>query len=178
MQPFKSFVLLQVVDKLSKARGNLRLKSEERRRGIEEIRELLSRRAVNRPDVDRLPVLAASLGRSFEQALKRPEIALEDLAVVEEALAACAPALRRHAELDVKYEGYVRRQRASAERFLHNEGHRIPQDIDYDGVTGLSNESREKLKRVRPRSLGQAGRISGIRPSDLAILAIHTSRRA
>jgi tRNA uridine 5-carboxymethylaminomethyl modification enzyme len=78
----------------------------------------------------------------------------------------------RQVELDVKYEGYISRQERQISRFQKLERMRIPGDLDYDTVQGLSNESREKLKRVRPLSLGQASRISGVRNSDIAVLMV------
>jgi tRNA uridine 5-carboxymethylaminomethyl modification enzyme len=150
---------------------------EQKRRGIEEIRELLRTRRVVPADREVLECLGGDAGRSFEQVLKRPEIRLEELVRLEPALERRPETLRRQAELDVKYEGYVRRQEESLERFRRREGQLLPADMDYDAVAGLSSEAREKLKTIRPRSLGQASRISGVRPSDLSLLMLHGSRR-
>jgi tRNA uridine 5-carboxymethylaminomethyl modification enzyme len=79
-------------------------------------------------------------------------------------------------EIRHKYEGYIRRQEESARKFAQGEGRRIPPDFDYDGAPGLSREVREKLKEVRPRSLGQAARISGVTPAALAILMVYLKR--
>ena len=79
--------------------------------------------------------------------------------------------------LDVKYSGYLKRQEIDAERAKKRESMRIPEDFDYDKVDGLSAESREKFKLFRPASVGQAGRISGVRVSDTAILALHLAER-
>jgi len=76
----------------------------------------------------------------------------------------------------VKYEGYIRRERRTAERMLGLERTRIPEDFDY-GIRALSAEAREKLERFRPRTLGQASRISGVRTSDLSVLMVHLERR-
>ncbi|MGE5480423.1 MAG: tRNA uridine-5-carboxymethylaminomethyl(34) synthesis enzyme MnmG [Chloroflexota bacterium] len=75
-------------------------------------------------------------------------------------------------EWEVKYEGYIERQRREIEYFKENEEKRIPDHIDYDALTSLSNEAREKLKKVRPRSLGQASRISGVSSADVATLSV------
>jgi len=74
---------------------------------------------------------------------------------------------------EIKYEGYIERQRKEIERFLQNEKKYIPKDFDYKQVKGLSNEAREKLIRVRPASLGQASRISGVSSSDVSVLSIY-----
>jgi tRNA uridine 5-carboxymethylaminomethyl modification enzyme len=79
-------------------------------------------------------------------------------------------------EIRHKYEGYIRRQEESAQKFAQAEGRRIPPDFDYDGVPGLSLEVREKLKTVRPQSLGQAARISGLTPAALTILLVYLKR--
>ncbi len=79
--------------------------------------------------------------------------------------------------LDVKYSGYLKRQEMDAERAKKRENMKISEDFDYDSVEGLSAESREKFKLFRPSSVGQAGRISGVRVSDTAILAVHLAER-
>ena len=81
-------------------------------------------------------------------------------------------------EIRHKYEGYIRRQEESAAKFAQGEGRRIPPDFDYDRVPGLSLEVREKLQEVRPRSLGQAARISGVTPAAMAILMVYLKRGA
>lgn len=79
--------------------------------------------------------------------------------------------------LDVKYSGYLKRQEIDVARAKKRENMRIPEDFDYDKVEGLSAESREKFKLFKPASVGQAGRISGVRVSDTAILAVHLAER-
>ena len=72
----------------------------------------------------------------------------------------------------MKYEGYIRRQMAEVEEFARLESRLLPEELDYSGIDGLRLEAREKLAAIRPRSLGQAGRISGVSPADLAALMI------
>jgi tRNA uridine 5-carboxymethylaminomethyl modification enzyme len=74
---------------------------------------------------------------------------------------------------EIKYEGYIERQRKEIERYLHNEKKYIPKDFDYSKVKGISNEAREKLIKIRPNSLGQASRISGVSSSDVSVLSIY-----
>jgi tRNA uridine 5-carboxymethylaminomethyl modification enzyme len=150
---------------------------EAKRRVIDEIRELLRTRRVLTTDRQKLHALKGYEGRPFEQVLKRPDIRLTDLVTLEPSLRDNPAQLLRQAELDVKYEGYVRRQEESLERFRRRESQLLPADLDYDEVVGLSAEAREKLKTVRPRSLGQASRIAGVRASDLSLLMLHGSRR-
>jgi tRNA uridine 5-carboxymethylaminomethyl modification enzyme len=80
-------------------------------------------------------------------------------------------------KIDAKYTGYIGRQTEQVERFRRLEGKRIPPDVDYGAIPQLRAEAREKLDRVRPLSLGQAGRITGISPADIATLLIHLKRR-
>lgn len=108
--------------------------------------------------------------------LKRPEVTISELVREIPALEQFDEAVLQQVELDVKYEGYIRRQEREVDRFSRLENIVIPDGFDYDGVDGISSESREKFKQVMPRSLGQAGRISGVRSSDIAILMVHISQ--
>jgi tRNA uridine 5-carboxymethylaminomethyl modification enzyme len=78
--------------------------------------------------------------------------------------------------IDAHYAGYVERQGAEIERQKREAGTSLPQDLDYGGVAGLSNELREKLARIRPNDLGQAARISGMTPAALSLLLIHVKK--
>ncbi|MBM3324387.1 MAG: tRNA uridine-5-carboxymethylaminomethyl(34) synthesis enzyme MnmG, partial [Calditrichaeota bacterium] len=75
-----------------------------------------------------------------------------------------------------KYAGYIGRQRERAEQMARLEGRRIPYDFDYSEIRSLSAEGREKLKKFRPLTLGQAGRIAGVSPADIAVLMIYLKR--
>ena len=79
-------------------------------------------------------------------------------------------------ELNVKYEGYIRRQEKQVEELRRMERRTLPPDIDYAAIEGLRLEAREKLAAVRPADLGQASRISGVSPADVAVLMIYLSR--
>jgi tRNA uridine 5-carboxymethylaminomethyl modification enzyme len=80
-------------------------------------------------------------------------------------------------EIRIKYEGYIQRQLQQVERFSSLEQKNIPADIDYDAVTGLGSEVRQKLKQVRPISLGQASRISGVTPAAISLLLVALEKR-
>ncbi|MBU1598569.1 hypothetical protein KKG61_00425 [bacterium] len=79
-------------------------------------------------------------------------------------------------EIEVKYEGYIRRQRQEIEEMRKMECIAIPPDFDYNRIISLSNETKDKMSKVRPLSLGQAGRIPGIRPADISILMLYLKR--
>ena len=112
-------------------------------------------------------------GRNALDALKSPEITMDELGQVIAEVNGYPKSARLALELKVKYEGYIQRQDRAVERFTKMEGIRIPEDFDYDSVDGISTESREKLKSVRPASIGQASRINGVRPSDITVLLVY-----
>ena len=112
-------------------------------------------------------------GRNALDALKSPEITMDELGQSIVEIKDYPKSARLALELKVKYEGYIQRQDRAVERFSKMEGIRIPEDFDYDIVDGISTESREKLKAVRPTSIGQASRINGVRPSDITVLLVY-----
>ena len=126
--------------------------------------------------VSRMSDLRATLkayrerGKNGLELLKEPEITMDVLGAGCPAILEYPAPVRDEVELDVKYEGYLRRQESEAEAFSRREAMAIPADMDYDAIKGLSSESREKLKLVRPASIGQAQRISGLRVSDIALI--------
>ena len=79
-------------------------------------------------------------------------------------------------ELAVKYEGYIRRQEKQIAEMERLENRLLPEDIDYAAISGLRLEAREKLAKLRPRSLGQAGRVSGVSPADIAVLMVYLGK--
>ncbi len=127
---------------------------------------------------------SASLSQAVSLAdiLRRPEIGLDDILLfAKETNLACALTdealkFRDEIELQIKYEGYIKRQEEQIARFKKLESITLPPDLVYKGMPGLSNEVVEKLTRVQPRSLGQASRISGITPAALSVLQIHLKR--
>ena len=136
---------------------------------IDEIKELLKQRKVKESETEALNGIKHA-GRSFLQTLKSPDVTVADLTELEPALKNFPPAFLEQAELDIKYEGYVARQNEQVERMKRMEEMRIPENFDYNTVEGLSSEARQKFNAVQPLSIGQAGRISGVRNSDIAVL--------
>ena len=116
-------------------------------------------------------------GVAVKTLLRRPEVTLEQLGragIVPRALLCPDDALiAERAELNVKYAGYLARQELAAARLRRMEALRLPAELDYDGVPGLSNEAREKLRSHRPLTLGQASRIPGMTPVALSIVQIY-----
>ncbi len=148
----------------------------EKKRSIEEIRELLKKRKITQKDLAHLVSVQLQVGKTFEQVLRDPKIKISDLARLDEELSRRKDEYLKRVELDVKYEGYLRRQQEQVEKFLRMENKKIPHDFDYDTAIGLSKEAREKLKKIRPVSVGQASRIQGVRSSDIAVLLVYLKK--
>ena len=108
--------------------------------------------------------------------LKRPEVTMDELEATIPEIGEYPKSVRLQLELKIKYDGYLKRQDKQVDRFSKLEGIRIPEDFDYDAVEGISAESREKFKLVRPSSLGQASRISGVRVSDITVLLVYLKK--
>jgi tRNA uridine 5-carboxymethylaminomethyl modification enzyme len=108
--------------------------------------------------------------------LAYPTVSLADLAVIWPQLAGLAPNAAQQLEIDAKYEVYLSRQAADVEAYRRDESFALPDDLDYAALPGLSNEVRQKLTTHRPRTLGHAGRIDGITPAALTLLAAYVRR--
>ncbi len=114
---------------------------------------------------------------SLAQLLRRPEISVSDLAIFSEELNGFDADVILQAEVEVKYAGYIDRQMEMVERFKKIENVRVPEDLNYLDIRGLSREVCEKLTKIRPKSLGQASRISGITPAAISLLSIYLRKR-
>jgi len=114
---------------------------------------------------------------SLAELLRRPELGYDDVAAVAAAGGLAAVEVEaevaERAEIEIKYEGYLRRQETEAQRLARLEEVRLPEDLDYSSIRGLSREVVEKLSSVRPRSLGQASRVSGVTPVAVSVLMTH-----
>lgn len=111
-------------------------------------------------------------GAKLADLLKRPQITYEDLAPVDKERPQYSTAVFEAVEIELKYEGYIKRQRADIEEARRLERKRLPQDVDYSAIQGLRLEAGEKLNKVKPENIGQAGRISGVSPADISVLLI------
>ena len=114
---------------------------------------------------------------SLAQLLRRPEISFSDIAIFSEELNRFDSDVTLQAEVEVKYAGYIDRQMEMVERFKKIENVRVPEDLDYLDVRGLSREVCEKLTKIRPKSLGQASRISGITPAAISLLSVYLRKK-
>ena len=118
-----------------------------------------------------------STGVRLSELLRRPQISYADLHPVDPARPDYPREIFESVETALKYEGYIRRQLQDIEEMRRLEKRLLPPDVDYDGIAGLRLEAREKLNRVRPENIGQAGRISGVSPADISVLLIWLSAR-
>ena len=141
-----------------------------------EIRRLEHTGAAGTPSLNALlaekGTAAVDSGCRLIDLLRRPQLTYDDLAAFDPGRPDLPPAVREQVEISVKYEGYIQRQLRQAAEFEKLERRALPEDMDYSAIQGLRLEAREKLSDVRPLNLGQAGRISGVSPADVAALMI------
>ena len=104
--------------------------------------------------------------------LRRPQITYDSLAPVDKDRPDYPEAVFENVEIEMKYEGYIRRQKADIAEMRRLEKKLLPRDMDYEKLEGLRMEAREKLQKVRPANIGQASRISGVSPADISVLLI------
>ena len=114
-----------------------------------------------------------STGIKLSELLRRPELSYKTLAPLDINRPTLPSSVARTAEIQVKYEGYIKRELAEVQRQKKLEEKKIPEDIDYTKIVGLKQESVEKLEKIRPMNIGQASRISGVNPADISVLLIY-----
>ncbi len=152
---------------------------EKLRRKLKMVEDEIKRvSGVNVPPSEANPVLekygssGVKTGIKLSDMIKRPELDYEKLAPVDKERPKLPDAVCEQVEIRLKYDGYIRRQAAQAEQLLKMENKPLPDGADYSQIHGLRLEARQKLNKIRPKSLGQASRISGVSPSDVSVLAI------
>ena len=133
-----------------------------------ELDEITTHKAQIRAETNRLEKVFSN-GKSLAQLLRNPDVNYDDLPQEGTVLDG---EVRRQVEIEVKYAGYIKREKERIDAAKKQEDQIIPVDFDYDAVSGLKYEAAEKLKKIRPENLGQAGRISGVNPSDISILGM------
>ena len=116
-------------------------------------------------------------GQPLARLLTRPNITANQIAQIDANIEAWPPDVRQQAEIALKYEGYIARQQREVDKQLKMETRPLPPDFDYGALQGLRIEAQQKLSQQRPANLGQASRISGVSPADIAILSIYLSRQ-
>jgi tRNA uridine 5-carboxymethylaminomethyl modification enzyme len=152
---------------------------EDKRRRIRDaiayLRATRLKAAEANPCLETLGTSPLDSAASLEELLRRPQVSfahVRQMNRIDDSLSFLTPQLDAQVETEIKYEGFIRRQADEVERFKKTESIRIPQDMDYAAVRGLSAEIVEKLKKFRPVSLGQASRISGVTPAAVSLLLV------
>ena len=142
-----------------------------------EIRRLESTGLAESPELNDLLLKAGTAPVSGSARLadlvRRPQLGYEDLAPFDKERPELPKAVTGQVEIQLKYAGYLTRQLRQVEEFRREEAHKLPPDLDYESIGGLRLEARQKLSEIRPLSLGQAERISGVSPADIAVLLIY-----
>jgi tRNA uridine 5-carboxymethylaminomethyl modification enzyme len=174
--------LTEIGHKIGLANDAANLGLQEKKRAIVSLIEYLENHRVSpAPEVNsRLQSLGSSPLKSpaaLSQLLRRPEFSMANLRELDPQLPILSQDVGAQAEIQIKYAGYVNRQLEIVERFQRMEHLRLPDDMNYAEISGLSHEVQEKLTKIKPRSLGQASRISGITPAALTLLSFYVKKR-
>ena len=119
---------------------------------------------------------ALQSGTTLAELLKRPELSYEIIGKIDKDRQELPEDVKEHVNIELKYEGYIKRQLRQVEQYKKLENKKIPDDIDYDDVYSLRKEAVQKLKELRPASVGQASRISGVSPADISVLLIYLGK--
>lgn len=112
-------------------------------------------------------------GTTLAELIRRPELSYEKLALIDENRPELPDDVKEQVDINIKYEGYIRRQLRQVEQFKKLENKRIPDDIDYNNINSLRIEAKQKLSEIKPLSVGQASRISGVSPADISVLLVY-----
>lgn len=117
---------------------------------------------------------------SIEKLLKRPHIGMKELSLFDEDLKTYLikypKEVQEQAEIQIKYDSYIDKEQQLVAKLSNMENYQIPSQFDFLAITALSNEGKQKLNKIRPQTLGQASRISGVSPADLSILTVYLGR--
>lgn len=116
-------------------------------------------------------------GVTLAELVKRPELDYEKLWELDEKRPELSPEVREQVNIEIKYEGYIKRQYQQVEQYKKLEGKLLPEDFDYTQVKSLRREAVQKLNKVQPATIGQASRISGVSPADISVLLVHFARK-
>ena len=115
-------------------------------------------------------------GARLADLLRRPRLGYADLAPFDPGRPALGPQVAEEVEISVKYKGYIDRQLRQVAEMKKLEDRPLPPDLDYEAIGGLRLEARQKLAQIRPRNLGQASRVSGVSPADVAVLMVYLGK--
>ena len=114
-----------------------------------------------------------STGTTLEELIRRPELSYDMLAPVDEGRPDLCVEVREQVNINIKYRGYIEREKRQISQYKKAEENRIPQDIDYESIHNIRIEARQKLSRFRPETIAQASNIQGISPADIQVLLVY-----
>jgi len=140
-------------------------------------RHLIAHRRLKKEEVQFHPILSRHSGRAMVEALRDPEVSIKDLVFIESELEKTPMEWLKQVELNIKYQGYIEKQERHVDKFKRLEDMAIPGDFNYRTLPGLSREAVEKFEKIKPLSVGQASRISGVRSSDIALLMTAVAKK-
>ena len=143
----------------------------EKLKNIHAIKDLLRKNRIKKDLLTEI-IKENTLGKTLYDVIKDPTISIHNIKNVVPSLLSYSKPLLNHVELDIKYEGYIIKQNQQVNKFMKMEKVKIPRGYDFSAIEGLSNESKEKLMKIKPLNVGQASRISGVRISDVAVLLL------
>ena len=133
--------------------------------------------ALANPELEAKGFVPINSGASLAELLRRPSLTYADLAAIDKKRPVLPRSVIATAEISIKYEGYIKRQNAEVRRHAALEEKKLPADIDYKTIKGLRIEAAQKLDKIRPKTVGQASRISGVNPADISVLLIYLGIR-
>lgn len=147
--------------------------TQKKEKEIEALKQYFKQTKLKKEQLEQLNI-SSNTPKTIYELLKRPDFNLELLEQMIEL--PYSKLVKEQAEIAIKYEGYINKTYRDVEKMLKLEAKKIPTDIDYDKIKNIASEAKQKLKQIKPESLGQAARISGINPSDLSILAVYLKK--
>ena len=116
-------------------------------------------------------------GTTLAELIRRPELSYEKIAPIDKHREELPYDVKEQVNINIKYDGYIKRQMRQVEQFKKLENKRIPENINYDEIQSLRLEAKQKLNKIRPSSIGQASRISGVSPADVSVLLVYLSSK-
>jgi tRNA uridine 5-carboxymethylaminomethyl modification enzyme len=123
--------------------------------------------------LERLNTTILRTGTTLAELIRRPELSYADIVELDKERNELPEEVTQQVEINIKYEGYIKRQQHQVEQFKKLEGKKIPEELNYDEIPSLRIEARQKLIKFRPISVGQASRISGVSPADISVLLVY-----
>ncbi|MBO6146028.1 MAG: tRNA uridine-5-carboxymethylaminomethyl(34) synthesis enzyme MnmG, partial [Lachnospiraceae bacterium] len=114
-----------------------------------------------------------STGTTLEELIRRPELSYDMLAPIDEDRPALSDAVREQVNINIKYRGYIEREKRQIVQYKKADERRIPEDIDYENIANIRLEARQKLTKFRPETIAQASEIQGVSPADIQVLLVY-----